>query len=157
MMDSLSLFVPLNKSTCLQISKIYSLSKSCLRIQTCSVQQQEGNWDCGLFSIAIAAEICFGNSPELATFNQQMMRRHLLDCFGKRRLTLFPKTSMECIPRPTKSNCIMKLFCTCNMPEEYDSMMIQSNICQKWYHCSCVCIKQSKIPLFWRCYKCSKK
>ena len=69
MMDSLSLFVPLNKSIRLQISKIYSLSKSCLRIQTCSVQQQEGNRDCGLFSIAIAAEICFGNSCYLQSAN----------------------------------------------------------------------------------------
>ena len=106
-MDSLSLFFPLNQSTCLQISKIYSFSKSHLRIQTCSVQQQIGSHDCGLFAIATALEICCGNNPELATFDQQMMRSHLIDCFKKRRLSSFPKMNQESLPRPSRCNYVV--------------------------------------------------
>ena len=42
-MDSLALFYTLNKPTLLQVSQIYYSSESSLKIQTMSVQQQEGS------------------------------------------------------------------------------------------------------------------
>ena len=46
-----------------------------------SVQQQEGSCDCGLFSIAMAMEVCCRNNPECAIFHQEVMCNHLIDCF----------------------------------------------------------------------------
>ena len=38
------------------------------------VQWQSGPNDCGLFSIAFATSICFGNDPTKITFKQEEMR-----------------------------------------------------------------------------------
>ena len=87
-MNSLALFFTLKESAILQISKIYSFTLSDLRVQVHSVQQQESCYDCGPFSIATAIEVCFGNNPELATFDQPKMRAHLIECFEERKLSL---------------------------------------------------------------------
>ena len=83
-MDSLALFFTLTESAILQISKIYSFLLSNLRVQVRSVQQQESCYDCGPFSIATVIKVCFGNNPELATFDQRKMRAHLIECFEER-------------------------------------------------------------------------
>ena len=62
------------------------------------VQQREGSWDCGLFSIAMAMEVCCGNS---ASFHQDIMCNQLIDCFERGELSLFPKklhNQLDCIP-----------------------------------------------------------
>jgi hypothetical protein len=157
-LDSLALFSTLNGHTILQISKIYSFATSQLKIQICSVQQQEGNKDYGIFSIATALEICLGNNPELITFDQKQLRTHLLDCFLNKKLLPFPKSSRsETIPRPSKHIHIIDLYCYCHMPEIFDEMMIQCDQCSLWYHCSCVKIKCKSIPSLWCCSKCMKK
>ena len=153
-MDSLALFFTLTESAILQISKIYSFSLSNLRVQVRSVQQQESCYDCGPFSIATAIEVCFGNNPELATFDQRKMRAHLIECFEERKLSLFPKIVKEYIPCPSRRLHVIKLFCLCYMPEEYDVMMILCDKCHKWFHCSCVCINPTEVPDVWYCKTC---
>ena len=63
---------PITKTTELQLAKIYSPSpsKSSLRVEIASVQQQQGLHDCGLFAIAYATEICLGRKPDEAQFNE---------------------------------------------------------------------------------------
>ena len=66
-----------------------------------SVQQQEGSWDCGLFSIVMAMEVCCGDNPKCASFHQDVMCNHLIDCFERGKLSLFLKklhNQPECIP-----------------------------------------------------------
>lgn len=154
-MDSLALFFTLSDPIILQISQIYSFaSESSLQVQTMSVQQQEGSKECGLFSIAMALEVCSGNNPESVSFRQDAMRAHLIDCFVNGRLSVFPKKSPECIPRPPRHQYTIDLFCYCQMPEIFDEMMISCDLCRQWFHCSCACIAPGNIPDVWKCKPC---
>ena len=86
-MDSRILFNPITPSTELQLAKIYGSlpvfpPRSSLRVNIVSVQQQEGVHDCGLFSVAYATEVCLGRKPESVSFDQQLMRQHLIKTFS---------------------------------------------------------------------------
>ena len=43
------------------------------------VQKQSGSEDCGLFAIAFATSIAFGQDPLKTTYTQSFMRKHLAD------------------------------------------------------------------------------
>ena len=123
-----------------------------------SVQQQEGSWHCGLFSIATAMEVCCGNNLECASFHQEVICDHLIDCFERRKLFLFPKklhNQPECIPRPSRHHHIIDLYCYCKMPEDYNEM-ISCDVSGQWFHCSCVHIAPGNIPGVWECKSCCK-
>ena len=57
------------------------------------VQKQPDGHNCGLFTIAYAAEILDGRAPSEAVFDVNKMREHLITCLKMQRLTLFPKVS----------------------------------------------------------------
>ena len=59
-------------------------------IKVIKTQKQKGNKDCGLFAIAMATAIAFGNNPSKQNFCQELMRAHLVDCLKKGQLSLFP-------------------------------------------------------------------
>ena len=53
-------------------------------------QKQMGVKDCGLFSIAFATSIAFGQNPARQKFQQQSMRAHLVNCFENKKMIPFP-------------------------------------------------------------------
>lgn len=55
------------------------------------VQQQRGGTDCGVFAIAFAVHLAFGDNLATLQFDQALMRRHLLKCFQKKEMTPFPQ------------------------------------------------------------------
>ena len=55
-----------------------------------TTQRQNGTHDCGLFAIAFAMSIACGEDPSKRTYNQDLMREHLVDCFSKKVVQLFP-------------------------------------------------------------------
>ena len=59
------------------------------------VQQQQESYDCGLFAIAWAYHLLVGDSLNTLTLDQQKLRRHLVRCFEKKKLSRFPKSSQE--------------------------------------------------------------
>ena len=60
-------------------------------IKAVSVQQQDGDIDCSLFSIATAYHAAMGDNLEVVTIQQEDMREHLIKCFENRQLALFPQ------------------------------------------------------------------
>ncbi len=58
-------------------------------IEMLDIQKQKGVKDCGLFSIAIATALLFGEDPSNIRFNQVDMRNHLLKCYDTKFLSLF--------------------------------------------------------------------
>ena len=54
------------------------------------VQKQPDGYNCGVFSIAFAAEILDGASPIDTKFDVQQMRQHLISCLENMKLR-FPK------------------------------------------------------------------
>lgn len=53
-------------------------------------QKQTGSKDCGVFSIAFATAIVLGLNPGKITFLQPVMRAHLVNCFNKGEMVMFP-------------------------------------------------------------------
>ena len=72
-----------------QIYKVDQDNKVVYRLP--DIQKQRGSRDCGLFVVAFAIELCEGNDPTDAQFQQRNMRKHLLNCFEEGRLVPFPK------------------------------------------------------------------
>ena len=76
-----------------QLTTLYSPDPSI----TLAVEQvviefgQAGGVDCGLFAIAYATEIAFGQNPASFIYDQSKMRSHLLTCLGMKQMLPFPK------------------------------------------------------------------
>ena len=136
----------------LQIAKIYPTTKSALQVNRLSVQQQIGFHNCGLFAIAYAVDTCFKNDVEKSLFAQRSMRKHLHDCFNKGNLTPFPQQlNSQSVLRSVRKVERFKLYCSCKMPEEFDTKMISCDQCHNWYHFKCVNLKLSQHPKMWKC------
>ena len=54
------------------------------------VQKQNGSKDCGVFAIAMMTSIAYGEDPQNVTYDQDNLRVHLLDCFTRKNMVLFP-------------------------------------------------------------------
>ena len=57
------------------------------------VMKQVGSNDCGLFCIAYALDLAEGHDPSDIEYGQSCMRWHLVECFKKGKLALFPRNS----------------------------------------------------------------
>lgn len=119
---------------------------------------QSGSNDCGIFSIAYATTIAYGEDPQKYVYDQEKMRRHLYICFTKGILTPFPvKTNAG----PVKSTAIesIDIHCYCRMPELKDIAMIECTNCKRWYHNVCCdnipkeCMDDSRVE--WLCNFCA--
>ena len=77
-----------------QIAQIYGPNKHgnvCVEVNP--VQQQDGGpVDCGLFAIAFATELAYGNDPVRVSYVQSAMRDHLLLCLEQGKMEPFPCT-----------------------------------------------------------------
>ena len=136
----------------LQIAKIYPTTKSSLQINRLSVQQQIRIHICGLFAIAYAVDTCFKIEVEKSLFDQKSMRKYLYDCFNKGTLTPFPQQlKSQSILRSVCKVERFKIYCSCKMPEEFDTKMISCDQCHNWYHYKCVNLKISEHPKMWKC------
>ena len=155
--DSLGLFFSISRELVLQIASIYKCDGHILSIEKDGVQQQVGNVDCGLFSIAFAVEVCNGRDPVKACFDQKKMRMHLCNCLIERVLKPFPQVKSLARRKLAlyAQNQIVwfELFCFCKMPEMFDNM-IQCDVCDEWVHCSCAGFEEVD-EVVDRLYRCS--
>ena len=53
-------------------------------------KQHAGNNDCGVFVIANAIVIAFGEDPFVLHYNQTLMRTHLMECLTTKSIEAFP-------------------------------------------------------------------
>ena len=58
------------------------------------VQQQGNCVDCGLFVIAFAVILAFGNKPEMISYDEGNLRRHLVECLKLEKFSPFPEYKM---------------------------------------------------------------
>ena len=94
LMDSLPLKT-VEDHLILQIASMYKCDGHILTIQRLPVQIQQGNKDCGVFSIAYALEVCIGNDTTASCFDQTRMRDHLKQCLLRGQLRPFPKIRLQ--------------------------------------------------------------
>ena len=147
--DSAAGSIPTRLKT--QIAQLYgaSASKVCLEI---SPAQQVGGADCGVFALAFATDLSFGNDPAKISYAQREMRDHLLLCLEQQQMEPFPRA------RRPANICVrtiesFSVFCLCQLPETED--MVCCDKCNSWYHYHCVGIREeSDLPNCWYCKSC---
>ena len=62
------------------------------RITNMPVQQQTNGSDCGVFAVAFATCLVYGQNPCNVTFDVPKMRPHLIQCLKRGCMNLFPTT-----------------------------------------------------------------
>ena len=116
------------------------------------VQQQQESYDCGLFAIAWAYHLLVGDSLNTLTLDQQKLRRHLVRCFEKKKLSRFPKSRQE-TPRSEIVWVSVVASCyQCIRPDSWNDM-VQCDGCDRWYHMKCARIKKAPFS-DWHCKDC---
>ncbi|KAE8601136.1 hypothetical protein XENTR_v10013547 [Xenopus tropicalis] len=60
------------------------------------VDEQENNYDCGVYAIANAYEFLSGGNP-ICKYDRKKMRGHLIRCFERRKFSAFPKKADACV------------------------------------------------------------
>ena len=142
-MDGARVSSSIDLETSLIIANIYCLPTRCsaLEIQALPIQQQKGTKDCGVCSIAFAVEVCSGNNPEEVYFEQSEIteiRSHLYNCLECSELKPFPQKSRKALVNCQLKIFYVNVFCSCRMPEQYDSDFVECVQCETWYHFKCV-------------------
>ena len=129
----------------LQIATMYKCDGHILTVQRLPVQIQQGNKDCGVFSIAYALEACTGNDTTASSFDQSRMRKHLEQCFLRGQLRPFPKIwsqiRQDLVLRSSHKLLWYELFCFCQMPDFYDDM-VSCDVCSEWVHLACAGVRK---------------
>ena len=69
---------------------IRDLSEGTCSLETVTIRKLSGSHDCGLFAIGVSTALCFGIDPVTITFDQDRMHPHLVNCFERGTLSLFP-------------------------------------------------------------------
>ena len=72
------------------IANLFQCNSTKLVIKVARSQKQTGGTDCGLFAIAISTAIAFGKNPGKLKLHQETLRSHLVNCFNKKLISLFP-------------------------------------------------------------------
>jgi hypothetical protein len=75
-------------------------------------QQQKNTYDCGVFAVAYATSIAFGQDPSTTILNVHQMRNHLKQCLDAGKFSLFPTGTRG--TRSTKEEVLKeKVYCHC--------------------------------------------
>ena len=94
--DSYSKKKVISGDLAIQLAQVYETTnsnKKKLTVHLKNVQQQEGEVDCGLYTIAFAFHIAGGNAVGKLSLQQDKMKEHLINCFEKGQMKAFPKMS----------------------------------------------------------------
>lgn len=117
-------------------------------------QFQKGKSDCGVFAIAYATDLCFGNDPASCLYEQNKLRSHFMDCLKSEHLTPFPSSTKK-VEKPTIKR--ISVYCICRLPDNGEEKMIRCNQCREWFHQSCEKVTDNVFasPKEWKCSKCT--
>lgn len=86
--DSMFTFLSANtQSTLMNLLQPKSFQ---LQVNLMAVSKLSGSIDCGLYAIAIATALAFGQNPCLHVYHQEDMRSHLQECLVNRKMSPFP-------------------------------------------------------------------
>jgi len=154
-----SLYPSTNDDTKTIIARSVFTRSTNIKINMMNVAKQKGSTDCGLYAIATLTCLAFGNDPTEVIFDQVALRPHLIQCLEKGFIDCFPvKQTRRCSNKVSAQlNC--KVYCSCRLPEHYDSCMTECDNCHEWYHHRCIDVSMIPINVSdkWHCPSCSKQ
>lgn len=96
-----SLYTSVSMDVKMQAACIMMIQEQTMGINVINCKRQKGGYDCGLFSIAYATDLCFGNDPSMKTYTQKSMRSHLLSCLAENQMCPFPSEERNMQKRVT--------------------------------------------------------
>ncbi len=112
--------------------------------------------DCGVLAIAFATAIANGVDPSNCQFESREIRKHLMNCFIAKEITLFPSTERRCTSRIQKRS--VDVFCVCrrtNFLASKDWELIECSKCFEWFHRMCVTnFPENPKKVIWLCEIC---
>ena len=78
-------------------------------------EQQQGNGvGCGLFAIAFAVTLAFGNKPEVISYDEGTLRRHLVECLKSKKFIPIPEyKNNKRIKRARAVTVNRDVYCIC--------------------------------------------
>ena len=123
-----------------QVASLLCTSEEFMKLTFVDVQMQSGSSDCGLFSIAFATALAFGEQ-----------------CFESGKMSMFPFKKIRRQSTKVKAVMDVPLYCSCRMPEMPDIGMIMCSQCRAWFHIdTCVTIPQQAMKRGerWLCTYC---
>ena len=112
--DSMYMCIPTMAKA--QITNLLNTVESSVTVSFMDVQMQSGEYDCGLFSIAFATALVFGEWPGCFLFHQKEMRVHL-QCFECQQMSMFPIMKRRRSGAKVKSVEKVPIYCVFRMPE----------------------------------------
>jgi hypothetical protein len=130
------LFSSVSEDTLHVVARILSSSATTITVRMMKVEKQANLSDCGVLAIAIAHEICCGQSRNCNN-NQTELCLHLAACLEAFRLSVFPREPRKrqaCVKSLTK----VELHCVCWMPHSDRFNWAQCDECHVWYHKECM-------------------
>ena len=119
-----------------QLSAMIKTPNSSFTVLRPQIQQQTGGNDCGLFAVAIATSLCFGDDPQGQFYYQAKMRDHLASCYLSGKMKRFPSSTVE-RKGTLYSKVSVDVYCHCRKPHKEGTFMVQCIRCQEWYHRMC--------------------
>ena len=145
-----------NLETQIIIGKYMKSKSSCITIKLINLSTQKGSADCGFYAIAIITTLVFGNDPSKIVYHDEM-RPHLKQCFESGTIAEFPALQRRRIKERTVSIIECPIYCICRLPtESEDTVMIQCDMCQIWYHVKCLKVNPDMDDKEWFCQQCSQ-
>ena len=124
-----------------------ALQENTLVCTVMPIMQPTGAIDCGLFAVGTAFQAAAGLSCNL---KQEELRKHVEECFSTGMFTSFPTTTSG--KKNKRKHIVIPVYCVCSLPAEYDSMMVQCEHCESWFHYRCVGIRRN--PKAFVCAQC---
>ena len=145
-------------STQLDICQFWKPSPDRIQFDIMNVLPQPNSYDCGMYAIAFATELLFGNDPVLCDFvtEASAMRFHLISCFEKGKIERFPckGTRSIRIGRRVRKSLSVNIFCSCRLPNDPKRSIIFCNQCRKWYRTECDTVGEVPKGAKWICRSC---
>ena len=111
-----------------------------------------------LVYIAFATAIVNGMTPEKCNFDQKLMRKHLLNCLMKGKLTPFPITKERRWTHKQTYEESFQVYCSCRMQQMYGTKMMQCSTCKEWYHVDFISVPKQALNEYkvrWCCQCCT--
>ena len=105
--------------------------------------QQRNYVDYGVFAIAFATSLGFGDRPEEIIYDSKIMRQHLLNCLRNKRTERFPVQDGNTIQHCKRKTLVIEVFFSCRQP--YYPVIVMCTKWEEWFHVDCERIPRSAI------------
>jgi hypothetical protein len=127
------------------------------KVKAC--QRQGNGYDCGVFAIAFATSLAYGEDPSKLSYDTKQLRNHLRACMESNRLTPFPSTKCAGNRSRRETMATEDVHCSCRRSEYMvgSDKMVECDVCKEWYHKSCVPNYPRSVKKIWKCQQCKSK